>query len=293
VAKAGREVSRAVARPRVVIEPGEDWWAVDLRELYDRRDLILYMTWRAIRPRYAQSALGIGWAVIQPLSMLAIYSVIFSRVAKISVPGGLPYALVAFCGIVPWTFFSGALTGGSNSLISNNAMLRKIYVPRLILPLSQVLSKAVDLTISLVLLGIVMIGFAAAGYDFSPRAEAFLVIPAAVGLALAAALGFSLWLSAMAVQYRDVSHALTFGVQLAMYLTPVIYTTEMIPDRLRPIFGLNPMVAVISCFRASLLGPPFQYHPGLILEGTLVAAALLVGGVLYFRRAERIFADVA
>ncbi|MEW4570462.1 ABC transporter permease [Tautonia sp. JC769] len=251
------------------------------------------MTWRGIKARYAQSVLGIGWAVFQPVVTMIIYTIIFSRVAKISLPGNLPYSLVAFCGIVPWLFFSTGLTGASNSLVQNNSMVSKIYFPRIILPLSQILSKFVDLGIMGLLLGLLMIGYKIAGYDFAPRPEAAVVVPAMILLAFVAVLGMSLWLAAMAVQYRDVAYALTFVIQLAMYITPVIYTTEMIPGRLMPIFGLNPMLAVITGVRASLLGAPFEYHLPLILEGTLVATTLLVTGLFYFRRSERLFADVA
>lgn len=277
----------------LIIEPPSGWQLVNLRELVERRDLLVFMTWRGIKARYAQSVLGIGWAVFQPVITMLIYTVIFSRVAKISLPGNLPYALVAFCGILPWLFFSSGLTGASNSLVQNNQMISKIYFPRIILPLAQILSKFVDLGIMLLLLGLLLLGYAMAGYDVAPRPEAIVVIPAMILVAFVAVLGLSLWLAAMAVQYRDVAYALTFVIQLAMYLTPVIYTTEMIPGRLLPIFALNPMLAVITGFRASLLGAPFEYHLPLILEGTLVAVILLVTGLFYFRRSERLFADVA
>ena len=279
---------RRSASRKLVIEPRNGWRAVDFGELTSRRDLLFYMTLRGIKARYAQSALGIGWAVAQPLITMIVYTIIFSRVAKIPVPSDLPYALIAFCGIVPWSFFSGALSQASASLVGNAAMISKIYFPRMILPLSQVLSRLIDLAITLTILLVLIVS-----YGYVPRidASAVVLVPLMTLIAAMAALGAGLWLSAMAVQYRDVGYALPFVVQIGMYLSPVIYLSTMIPGPLRPIFGLNPMVGVIATYRATLLG----MHPipwMLMLESIAVTAVLLGSGVLYFRRAERLFADV-
>ncbi|RUL87161.1 ABC transporter permease [Tautonia sociabilis] len=277
----------------LVIEPASGWMPIDLAELRDRSDLLLYMTIKAVKTRYVQSALGFTWAFIQPLMTIIVFTIVFSRVAKIPMPSDLPYPLIAFCGILFWSFFAQSLTAASSSLVSNREMLTKIYIPRLIFPLSQSLAKLVDLMITLVLLGVLMVGFRIAGEPVSPRPEAVLVLPAMILLAFVASLGLSLWFSALSVQYRDVAYGLPFVVQIGMYLTPIIYSTEMIPAAIRPIFALNPMLAVITGVRASLLGPPFLYHPALLVEGTVVAVALLVSGAIFFRRSEHLFADVA
>lgn len=270
----------------LVIEPRTGWRPVDWRELRAYRDLLWFNTWRGIRARYAQSALGIGWAVVQPVVSMLVYTIIFSKVARIPMPGDMPYALFAFCGIVPWGFFSGALTNASASLISNAGLLSKVYFPRLILPLSEVLARLVDFAITLIILGLML-----AAYGIVPRPAALALVPLMTAAMAMAALGAGLWLSALAVQYRDVAYGLVFAIQIAFYFTPVIYDVAMIPGRLLPIFGLNPMVGVISAYRATLLG----MHPidwMLVAESLAVAAALLVSGAFYFRRTERLFADV-
>jgi lipopolysaccharide transport system permease protein len=271
----------------LVIESSSGWQPVDLRELWVYRDLIWFNTWRGIRARYAQSALGVGWAVGQPLISMLVFTLIFSRVARVPMPGSVPYPLFAFCGIVAWSYFSGALLGASGSLISNAGMLTKIYLPRLILPLSEVLARSVDLAFNLLFLGLLLVV-----YGYVPRLEALVVVPVMTAVMALAALGAGLWLSAMAVQYRDVAYGLAFVVQIAFYLTPVIYDSSLIPARLLPLFGLNPMVGVIAAYRATLLGTP-PLNGMLVAESIVVTAVLLVTGAFYFQRSERLFADVA
>jgi lipopolysaccharide transport system permease protein len=270
--------------PEIVLEARPGWRSVDLAELHRYRDLLAYMTLRGIKARFAQSALGIGWAVAQPVMTMLIFTVIFGRVARISF-GGLPYALAAFCGIVPWTFFSSGLTSAATSLTQNAEMLKKIYFPRLILPLSAVAARFVDLGISLVLLAGMV-----AWYRIWPRPEALFLIPISIGIALLAALGLGLWLGAMAIQYRDVAYGLTFLSQMIMYVSPVIYPVSLIPNRFLPIYGLNPIAGVIAGFRAVLESGPIPWR--LIIEGGIVAIVLFVFGIYYFRKSERVFADV-
>jgi lipopolysaccharide transport system permease protein len=271
----------------LVIEPRSGWRAVDLGELVAYRDLLRFNIWRGIRARYAQSVLGIGWVVGQPLVLMLIYGLVFGYMARIPAPRGVPYALFAFCGIVPWTFFAAALSGVANSLIGNAHLLTKVYFPRLILPLSEVLARCVDLAISLVILGVML-----AVYGVVPRAAALWFVPVMTGVMVLAVLGAGLWLSALAVQYRDVAYALGFLIQIAMFLTPVIYDVSMIPRPLLPIFGLNPMVGVISVYRATLLGTQ-AIDWMLVGESVAITAILLITGTLFFRATERIFADVA
>jgi lipopolysaccharide transport system permease protein len=281
------EAAMTEAELEVVIEPSSGWQPIDLRELRAYRDLIWFNTWRGVRARYAQSALGLGWAVAQPLISMLVFTLIFSRVARVPMPGNVPYPLFIFCGIVAWNFFSGALLNASNSLIANSAMLNKIYFPRLILPLSEILARFIDFALNMVFLGLMM-----AAYGFVPRLEALVLVPLMTGVMALAALGAGLWLSALALQYRDVAYGLNFAVQIAFYFTPFIYDSALIPARLLPFFGLNPMVGVIAVYRATLLGMP-SLDGMLVAESVAVSAVLLVTGAFYFHRSERLFADVA
>ena len=271
----------------IVIEPRTGWRLVDLGELGAYRDLLWNLTWRNVKGRYAQSALAVGWVLVQPLAMLAIFTVVFGRVVGIEVPGGAPYSLFAFCGLVPWLFFSTSLVGASNSLVSESYILTKVYFPRLILPLSNVLARLIDLGAMLAILGGMMVWF-----GFAPRPSAAWMLPVLIVTMTACVLGLGLWLSAMAVQYRDVAHALSLITQLWMYATPVFYPESLIPAKHRLLYGLNPMVGVIAGFRSCLLGEPSTPWDlmGLAMG---VSLCLLVTGTLYFRRSERLFADVA
>lgn len=286
--------------PELVIEPRSGWRPVDLRELIAYRDLLYHLTYRSIRAQYAQSTLGLGWAVAQPLATVVIFTIIFGRVVRIQPPGGIPYALFALSGVSLWGFFQGALQQSSTSLISNNMMISKIYFPRLIVPLAAVSARSVNLAVNLVLLALVMAGVTLLaslgvieGAAPRPRLEALVVAPAAVLVAFATVLGAGLWLSSLAIQYRDVAYSLNFFSNMLQYLVPVIYPTSLVSGKLLPILGLNPMVGVIDTFRASLLGPAYPYHPLLIAEALVVSGLLLVSGAIYFRRSERLFADVA
>lgn len=271
----------------IVIEPRQGWRLVDLGELHDYRDLLWNLTWRNIRGRYAQSALGVGWVLILPLVTLAIFSLVFGRVVRVPVPGGVPYSLFAFCGLVPWMYFSSAMSGAAGSIVNEASILTKVYFPRLILPLSNVVSRLVDLGAMALVLAAMM-----AWHRMAPRPESVVVIPLLVAIMTACALGVGLWLSAMAVQYRDVAHALTFLAQIWMYLSPVLYPASLVPERYRLIYALNPMVGVISGFRSCLLGEPAMPWDQIAIGGA-VSAFFLVTGALYFRRSERLFADVA
>lgn len=268
-----------------VIERRSGWRLVDWKELVAYRDLFRFLVWRGIKVQYAQSMLGIGWAVIQPVFSMLLFTVVFGRLAKMESEGA-PYALFSLAALVPWTYFANALTEGTNSLVNNVQMLSKVYFPRLVLPLSAVCSKLVDFGISLVVLAGLM-----AWYRWTPPA-AVVWLPVPVGLMVVAAAGLGLWLTALAVQYRDVKYAINFIVQLLMYASPVVYPATLIPGGWRLVYALNPMVGVIEGFRAALLGTqPMPWD--LIAVGAASAAATLVGGLLFFRSKERVFADVA
>ena len=278
---AGHEVSAVTT----VIEPRSGWQLIDWRELRDYRDLFLFLTWRNIKVLYAQSAIGIGWAVIQPLFSMIIFTIVFGRLAKVS-SDGAPYAVFSFTALVPWTYFSNSLTQGTNSLVQNANMISKVYFPRLILPMSAVAAKLLDFSIAMLVLAALMVW-----YGMVPTLG-ILALPLLIFLMILTAAGLGAWLTALAIQYRDVKHAMTFVVQLLMYAAPVVYPTSLIPERYQLLYAINPMVGVIEGFRAALLGTrPMPWD--LIGVGAASALVIALTGALYFRRKERVFADVA
>lgn len=268
-----------------IIEPSSGWRLINWKELRDYRDLFYFLVWRNIKVRYAQSAIGIGWAVIQPLFYMLVFTVVFGRLARID-SDGAPYAIFAFAALVPWTYFSNAVSEGTASLISNAGMISKIYFPRLILPMSMVVARTVDFGIALVLLLLLMVW-----YGMAPNLNV-LALPLLIFLMILSASGLALWLTALAVQYRDVNYAISFGMQLLMYAGPVVYPASLIPERYQLLYAINPMVGVIEGFRAALLGTremPWDF----IAVGAVTAILVAVSGMFYFRRKEQIFADVA
>ena len=268
-----------------VIDSNRRLTLIDLQELFAYRDLFVFWIWRSIKVRYAQSALGVTWAIIQPVFSMLVFTVIFGKLAKIQ-SDGIPYSLFSFAALVPWTFFSNAVVESTTSLITNANMISKIYFPRIILPLGAVLAKCVDLVIALCLLFVLMLGF-----GFTPTWKV-VILPVLLVILILSAAGVGIWLTAMAIQYRDVKYGLNFAVQLLMYAAPVVYPASLIPSEWRYVYALNPLVGVIEGFRASLLGT----HPIPIVEislGMLTSVALFLTSVAYFRSKERLFADVA
>ena len=257
---------------------------LDLRELWRYRDLFYFLVWRDIKVRYAQSILGIGWAVIHPLAFMIVFTVVFGMLVKMR-SDGAPYALFSYTGLVAWTFFSTALTTATDSLIRNSDMLTKIYFPRVLMPVSAVVGKLVDFTIALTLLFVLM-----AWYGTAPTLWG-LALPFLIVLMVITASGLGLWLGALAVLYRDVQYSLTFMLQLLMYAAPVVYPASLVPDQWRVYYALNPMVGVVEGFRSALLDTnPMPWD--LIVVGSISASLIAVTGVFFFRRTERIFADV-
>jgi len=264
-----------------VIEPKSGWQLIDWTELKEYRDMFYFLVWRDIKVRYAQSVLGVGWAVIQPVFSMIVFTIVFGNLAKIE-SDGVPYAIFSFTALVPWTFFSGSLTASTGSL---NAMITKIYFPRLILPIASILSKSVDFGISMVVLFGLLIWFQVVPTIW------ILFLPCLIMILMLTSLGFGLWLSALTVQYRDVRYGLHFGVQLLMYAAPVVYPASLVPQQYRLIYSINPMVGVIEGFRSALLGTnpmPWDF----IIIGTISAVVLMLTGALYFKRREKFFADV-
>jgi len=270
----------------VVYERKRGWAALDLRELWKYHELLYFLTWRDILVRYKQAVLGVAWAILQPLLTMIVFTVVFNMALGIKSPASdLPYAVFSFTGLLPWQFFAGALSRSGASLVGNAPLLTKVYFPRLVIPISAVLAGLVDLGVSF----LVLIGLMAA-YGIAP-AWHVVFLPLFVVLALATALAVSLWLSALNVLYRDVQYIIPFLVQLWMFVSPVIYPIDKIPaGALRTAFALNPMTGVIGGFRWALLGQ--QFPGGYVWISIGVVAVLLFGGLFYFKRMERVFADV-
>jgi lipopolysaccharide transport system permease protein len=266
----------------VVIAPRRGWIGPGLRELWEHRDLGFFLVWRDLKVRYKQTALGVAWAVIQPLAMMAVFAVFLGQVQGIA-PEGVPYPLFALAGLVPWTLFSQSLVGASNSLVNSQSLISKVYFPRLLLPIAAVGSFIVDFFVALVLLLIVTPLF---GY---PLTLTIVWLPVFALFAVLAALAVGTWLSALNVRYRDVRHAVPFLVQLWLFASPVAYSITLVPENLRPLFALNPMTGVIAGFRWALLGG--DAPNAAIFVSAVATLVILAGGIAYFRRVERFFAD--
>lgn len=279
------DMHASTAPQRTVIDAEARRMLGGLAELFEYWDLLRFLTWRHVRVRYAQSALGVGWAVVQPLASVLVFTLIFGRMAGISSDGS-PYALFAFVAILPWSYFAGAVTDGAASLVTQAALLRKIYFPRIILPVSVILAKLVDFGIGALLLMLVLLS-----QGYVPSGEVW-CLPLLVGVMIVTSTGIAVWLTALSVQYRDVNHASGFLVQLLMYAAPVVYPTSLVPEGLRLLYALNPLVGVIEGFRAVLLhagGVPW----GAVAVGSASAVTIFVTGTLYFHRREHLFSDVA
>ena len=267
-----------------IIEPISGWQLIDWRELWRYRDLFFFLVWRDVKTRYAQSILGIGWAVIQPLFSMVVFTIVFGNLAKIN-SEGVPYAIFSYTALVPWTYFSSSLISSSNSLLSSSNLITKVYFPRLVIPIVPVLGKLVDFGIALLILGGLMLW-----YGIAPTIWIFF-IPVLTLLMMLTAAGIGMWLTALSIQYRDVNYAMTFVVQLMMYAAPVVYPTSSVPQQFHLLYGLNPMVGVIEGFRSALLGTnPMPWD--LIALGMATAIVFFVTGGFYFKRMERVFADV-
>lgn len=271
------------APPITVIEPRRGWSAPDLRELWAYRELLFFLVWRDVKVRYKQTALGASWAIIQPFFTMVVFSLFFGKLAGVP-SDDLPYPIFSYAALVPWTFFAQGLTQSANSLVASQNLIKKVYFPRLAVPVATVLAGVVDFVLAFaVLLG--MMAF----YGIVPSAQ-FVWIPALLLLALVTSLGVGLWFAALNVMYRDVAYVVPFVVQLWLFATPIAYPSSMLPEPWRTLYGLNPMAGVVEGFRWSLLGT--ETAPGPMLAVSAVAAAaILVGGVFYFRRMERSFAD--
>lgn len=271
-------------RLRTRRQPSKGWAWPKFRELWEYRELLFFFAWRDIKVRYRQTVMGALWAIIQPLFTMVIFSLFFGRLANMP-SDGVPYPIFSFTALVPWTFFANALAQASNSLVSNANMIKKIYFPRLALPIATVLAGVIDFAIAfLVLLGIMLY------YGLGPTFN-IVWLPFFMILALITSLGVSLWLATMNVQFRDVRYTIPFLIQAWLFVTPIAYPSSLLPETWRILYGLNPMAGVVEGFRWALLGT--DTAPGeMIIVSTLVALALFISGAFYFRRMEQSFADV-
>ncbi len=269
---------------KVIIKPTSGWSALNLRDLWVYRELVYFMTWRDLKVRYKQTLLGAGWAILQPFLTMVVFSIFFGSLAKVP-SDGVPYPIFSYTALIPWTLFSKALQDASRSLVNNSHMITKVYFPRMILPLASVLAGVVDFLIAFVVLLAMMVYF-----NLAPTADIW-TLPLFLVLALVTAIGIGLWLSALNVLYRDINYVLPFLTQFWMFITPIAYPSSMVPERWRVIYALNPMTGVVEGFRWALLGS--GQAPGLMtLVSALVALLLLVSGMFYFKRMERLFADM-
>jgi lipopolysaccharide transport system permease protein len=277
--------------PKIVhIKPTQGWASLNLRDLWTYRELIYFMIWRDLLVRYKQTVLGVTWAILQPFLQMVVFSIFFGELAKVPTDNGIPYPIFSYAALLPFTLFTKALNDASRSLVGHQNMVTKIYFPRLILPLASVLGGIVDFGLAfIVLIGLMIYYSITGGFHFIINA-AWLWLPFFILLALVTALGVALWLSALYVQYRDVGYILPFLAELFKFISPVVYSSTMIPEQWQMLYSINPMVGVINGFRWALLGAPSPIGMGLLVS-TIVAILLLASGLVYFRRMERTFAD--
>jgi len=269
--------------PLVTIRGGRRWAALDLRELWQNRDLFFFLIWRDVKVRYKQTVLGVGWAVLQPLLTMAIFTVLFGRLAHVP-SEGQPYPIFVYAGLLPWNFFATAVTASSNSLIGNAALITKVYFPRLVIPGAAVGAGLADFAIAAVIL------FAMCLYYHVSAGIGLLMLAPLMILTTVFATAVGLWMSAMNVKYRDIRYALPFMIQIWMYVTPIIYPISFIPQRWRWLLALNPLSGIIEGFRAAIFNRPFDWNA--IAVGALVTLLGLTYAAYDFRRMERVFADV-
>lgn len=270
--------------PVIIVKSSKGWISLKLKELWEYRELLYFLTWRDIKVRYKQTVLGAAWAIIQPFFTMVVFSLFFGKLAKVP-SDGIPYPIFAYAALVPWTFFANGLSQSSNSLVGSANLIKKVYFPRLVVPISSVISGVFDFMLAfVVLLGMMLY------YGIFPTVN-IVWLPFLLLLTLTTSLGVGLWLSALNVQFRDVSYTVPFLTQFWLFATPIAYPSSLLSQPWRTLYGINPMVGVVEGFRWALLGTDTAPGP-IIIVSSLMALALLVGGVFYFRRLEKSFADV-
>jgi len=283
-------VVEAPPLPRTVIRATRGWMSLGLGEIWEYRELLYFLVWRDVKVRYKQTALGAAWAILQPVMTMLVFTIFFGKLAGVG-SEGVPYPIFSYAALLPWTFFAQGLSMSSDSLVSSSNLIKRVYFPRLVVPIAAVLAGLVDFSIAFVIL----IGMMA-GYHVHPTA-AIVLLPLFLLLALTTSLGVGIWLSALNVEYRDVKYVVPFAVQIWLFVTPVIYPATKVTRWLSAhgipgwIYGLNPMTGVVEAFRWALLGTGTKPGP-VVLASAAMSTALLVAGAFYFRRMERTFADV-
>ena len=270
--------------PVIVVKPSKGWISLNLDELWEYRELLYFLTWRNIKVRYKQTVLGAAWAIIQPFFTMVVFSLFFGKLAKVP-SDGIPYPIFAYAALVPWMFFANGLNQSSDSLVGSADLIKKVYFPRLIVPISSVISGVIDFVLAFVVLVGMMLF-----YGIYPTANT-IWLPFLLLLAFVTSLGVGLWLSALNVQFRDVRHTVPFLTQFWLFATPIAYPSSLLSEPWHTLFGINPMVGVVEGFRWALLGAETAPGP-IVIVSSLVALVLLVGGVFFFRRMEKTFADV-
>jgi len=269
----------------IMIKPQKGWIPVNLRELWHFRDLLYFLSLRDIKVKYKQTALGAAWAILQPFLTMIVFSILFGKFAKVP-SDGIPYPIFVYAGLLPWNYFSSALSSSGNSLVASSNLITKVYFPRLIIPASASLSGLLDFLIaSMILIGMMFF------YHFTPNILGIVMIPVLVFLTFMVAVGCGLWLSALNVEYRDFQYVIPFLVQIGMFATPVIYPVTLFPEKYRWLLSLNPMGGIIEAFRASTLGhQPINWNS--LIISSAIGFTVFFTGMLYFRKVERSFADV-
>ena len=279
----GHEINSKHRKLFAVREPSKGL-SLRLKELLEFHELIYFLTWRDLKVRYKQTALGVVWAVLQPLLTMVVFTIFFGNLAKIP-SDGVPYPIFSYTALLPWQLFANGVTNSSNSLVNNSNLITKIYFPRLIMPLSSIAGGLVDFCVAfLVLIGMIFY------YGITPTL-AILTLPFFILLATATSFSVGLWLSAINVKYRDVRYTVPFLTQIWLFLTPIAYPSSLVPEKWRFIYGLNPMAGVVEGFRWALLGKSNQDWY-MISASIIIVIVLLIGGLIYFKRMERTFADI-
>lgn len=267
----------------VILEPSKGWVSLNLHKVWQYRELLYFLSWRDVKVRYKQTLLGAAWAIIQPFFTMLIFSLFFGKLAKMP-SDGVPYPLFAYAALVPWMFFANGLTQSANTLVENSNLLKKVYFPRLVMPISSIVAGTVDFACAFVVLIVMMMT-----YGIFPT-QNLIWLPFFLALAFATALGVGFWLSAINALYRDVRYVVPFMIQFWLFATPIAYPSSLLSEPWRTFYGINPMVGVVEGFRWALLGTQPAPGPAIVVS-FLATLTVLISGAYYFRRMEKVFAD--
>jgi lipopolysaccharide transport system permease protein len=270
---------------KIIIQPSHGWVALKLGEVWQYRELLFFLTWRDIKIRYKQTLLGAAWALIQPFMTMIVFSLFFGRLAKVP-SDGIPYPIFAYAALIPWTYFANGVALSANSMLNDTNLIKKVYFPRLIMPIATVCSGLPDFCLAFLILLAMMVV-----YGLHPTAISIIWLPICLALTMITALGIGFWLSALNVEYRDIRYTVPFIVQLWLFATPVAYPSSLLTEPWQTLYGLNPMVGVVEGFRWALLGSGHPPGPMVFLSA-LASIVVLVSGAYYFRRIEKTFADI-